>query len=219
MEILKFLLCVVLGFLLSGIWFGLHFAFVMLMQKTKTLWLSHLNAVLASIIPIVLITITMGIYPIQASGIKSIKVYIVVILTVLITSIIITLKKIKSKKGKDLFLWGLDGMLMEIPQRLMMQSFVYGILKLFGVGSLNLYTIISTAFIWCISIEMQAILSRKPFDKEVLIDILASFIFSIGIGYAYQQTGLIVITMLAHFCERILSCYISDKKVKNIGNI
>lgn len=42
------------------------------------------------------------------------------------------------RKGKELLLWGIDGMIMEIPQRLMMQSFVYELLKLLGVLSLEL---------------------------------------------------------------------------------
>ncbi len=214
MEFLKFLLSVAMGFLLSGIWFGLYFAIAILIQKTKTLYLSHFNSVFASVLPIVLIAITIGIYPIQASGLKDIKVYVIAILTVIITAYIIKFKKVKSKKGKDIFLWGLDGMLMEISQRLMMHSFIYGILKLFGVSSLNFYTIIATALVWCISIGMQAILSKKPFGRELLIDILASFVFSIGIGYTYQQTGLILVTMFAHFFERILSLFLTDKKIK-----
>lgn len=213
MDFFNFLLCVVLGFLLSGIWFGLCFAISILTQRAKTSWLSYLNTALASIIPILLISTTIGIYPFQPGRIHDIKPYIAAIFTVLITIFIVTLKKpTKNRKGKDLLLWGIDGMLMEIPQRLMMQSFVYGILKLLGVLSLTIYTIIATSIIWCMALGMQTILSKKTFGKDVFIDILASFVFSLGIGYVYQQTGLIVISMIAHFFERILSCYVWSKR-------
>ena len=101
----------------------------------------------------------------------------------------------------------------EILQRLMMQSFVYGILKLLGVLSLTFYTVIATALIWCLAIGIQTILSKKTFSKDVFIDILASFVFSLGIGYVYQQTGFILISMIAHFFERILSSYALSKQV------
>lgn len=212
MDFLKFLLCVILGFLLSGAWFGLCFIIGVLIQKFKIPWLLYLNKLLASLIPIFFIASTVGIYPIQIRGIQNIRVYIIAIVTIVITTAIITRKKsIKHKKGKDMLIWGLDGLLMEIPQRLMMQSFVYGILKLLGVSSLNLYTIIATGLIWCMGIVMQTFLFKKRFDENMIFDILSSLVFSLGIGYVYQQTGLIVISMIAHFCERILSCYIFSK--------
>ncbi|MDD4113611.1 MAG: hypothetical protein PHC56_11380 [Herbinix sp.] len=214
MDLLFFILCVALGFLLSGIWFGLCLVIVTLTQKVKISWLSYLDTALASIIPILLISTTMGIYPFQASGIHDIKVYFTAFLTVLITIVIVAFKKTtKSRKGKDLLLWGIDGMLMEIPQRLMMQSFVYGILKLLGVLYLTLYTVIATALIWCLAIGMQTVLSKKTFSKDVFIDVLASFVFSLGIGYVYQQTGFILISMIAHFSERIVSCYVASKRI------
>lgn len=214
MDLLFFLLCVDLGFLLSGIWFGLCLAIGILTQKAKKSWLSYLDTALASTIPILLISITMGLYPFQPSGIRDIKIYTTAFITVFITIVIITHKKTaKSRRGKDLLLWGIDGMLMEIPQRLMMQSFVYGILKLLGVLSLTLYTVIATALIWCLAIGMQTLLSKKAFGKDVFIDILASFVFSLGIGYVYHQTGFIAISMIAHFSERIVSCYVASKRI------
>lgn len=155
---------------------------------------------------------TLGIYPIHISGIYNIRVYIIAVVTVLITTFFITRKKdINIKKGKDLLIYGLDGMMMEVPQRLMMQSFVYGILKLFDVSQLNMYTIIATGLIWCMGIIMQTVIFKKKLDRDVFFDVLSSLVFSLGIGYVYQQTGLVIISMIAHFCERILSYYIIDK--------
>lgn len=139
--------------------------------------------------------------------------YFVAIATVVITSAIIARKKSTGyKNGKELLLWGLDGLLMEIPQRLMMQSFIYGILSSEGIPSLSLYTVLATALVWCLGILAQALLSKERFNNDLLIDIISSFVFSLGIGYVYQKTGLIVVSMIAHFCERILSCSIFVKE-------
>jgi hypothetical protein len=217
MDFFKFLLSITLGFLLSGAWFGLYFIIGVMIQKFKIPWLSYLNKLLASLIPVFFIASTMGVYPIQIRGLQNIRVYVIAIVTIVITTAIITSKKeIKHKKSKNILIWGLDGLLMEIPQRLMMQSFVYGILKLLGVSSLDLYTIIATGLIWCMGIVMQTFLLKKQFDENVIFDILSSLVFSLGIGYVYQQTGLIIISMIAHFCERILSCYIFNKHPSTI---
>lgn len=213
MDFFRFLISLILGFLLSGVWFGLYFIMEVLTQKFKIPLLSYLNKLLVSIILVFFVASTVGIYPIQISGIQNIRVYIVAIVTVLITVAIITRKKPpKYKNGKEMLIWGLDGVIMEIPQRFMMQSFVYGALKLLGVSLLSLYTIMSTALIWCMGIVMQTILFKKQFNEDVIFDILSSLVFSLGIGYVYQQTGFIIIPMIAHFCERILSSYIFNKR-------
>ncbi|SHJ33025.1 CPBP family glutamic-type intramembrane protease [Lutispora thermophila] len=218
MELLRFLLCILFGFLLSGVWFGLSFVIGALIQKMKISWLKYLNTLFASVIPIFLISLTLGIYPIQISGIRQIKVYVIGIVTIVITSVIITTKKtVIHKKGKEILFYGLDGLMMEIPQRMMMQSFLYGALKILGVSSLNFYTIIATGVIWCMGIISQAFLLKIHFDQDMFFDILASFVFSLGIGYVYQETGLIIITMIAHFCERILSCYIFSKRQNKLN--
>lgn len=213
MDFFRFLLCVILGFLLSGVWFGLNLITGVLIQKLKIRWLSCFSSLFASIIPVFIIASVWGIYPVQISGLHNITVYFVAIATVVITSAIIARKKSTGyKNGKELLLWGLDGLLMEIPQRLMMQSFIYGILSSEGIPSLSLYTVLATALVWCLGILAQALLSKERFNNDLLIDIISSFVFSLGIGYVYQKTGLIVVSMIAHFCERILSCSIFVKE-------
>lgn len=38
MDFLRFLLCILFGFLLSGVWFGLNFVIGVLIQKMKISW-------------------------------------------------------------------------------------------------------------------------------------------------------------------------------------
>lgn len=75
MDFLKFLLCILFGFLLSGVWFGLNIVIGILIQKTKISWLTYFNTLLASVIPVFLIYLTLGIYPVKVSGFRHIKVY------------------------------------------------------------------------------------------------------------------------------------------------
>lgn len=208
-----FLLSILIGFLLSGIWFGLIYINAKIFNKYKQSWLLHLNPLIASIIPTFIIAMVIGIYPVQIEGIKDLKVYLVAIMTVLITTFFITRKNPgEQKSGKDLLIYGLEGAFMEIPQRLMMQSFVYGILKVLDANFINTYTIIGTAIIWCMGLIVQAFMTGKKLDRDTKIEILASFVFSLGMGYVYQRTGFILITMVAHFCERYLSRLVFNKK-------
>ena len=178
MDFFRFLIILILGFLLSGVWFGLCFIMQVLTRKFKIPCLSYLNKLLVSLILIFFISSTLGIYPIQIGGIQNIRVYIVAIVTIVITTAIITRKKsVKCKTSKELLIWGLDGIIMEIPQRLMMQSFIYGMLKLLGVSLLNFYTIIATALIWCMGIAMQTILLKNPFDEDLIFNITSSLVF------------------------------------------
>lgn len=96
---------------------------------------------------------------------------------------------------------------MEIPQRLMMQSFLYGIMKLLKVPRIDIYTILITSCIWCIGIAIQNKMMKQRFGREWFLETLSSFIFSMGIGYVYQESRLLVISMLGHLCERLFSNY------------
>lgn len=100
---------------------------------------------------------------------------------------------------------------MEIPQRLMMQSFVWYLLKLSNVEDAMYISIIITAIVWCCSIFIQMRLSKNKLNKKIVIELLSSFVFSMGIGYLFAYSGFIVLSMVAHFIERILSAIIRNK--------
>ena len=47
-----------------------------------------------------------------------------------------------------------------------------------------------TGIIWCMAIVVQAIAhGERP--KDAVVEIVASVLFSLGIGYVYDSTGLI----------------------------
>lgn len=85
--------------------------------------------------------------------------------TVLLSAIVISINQVAEiPRGKELLLYALDGVCMEIPQRMMMQTFS-GVL--FMHWGLDLYLSIPvTAFAWCISICIQCLICKLKFDRE-----------------------------------------------------
>ena len=109
--------------------------------------------------------------------------------TVLLSAIVISINQVAEiPRGKELLLYALDGVCMEIPQRMMMQTF--------------------TAFAWCISICIQCLICKLKFDRKIVIEIAASFLFSMGAGLLLLKSGFIGLPMAGHFLERILSTII-----------
>lgn len=214
MDYLYILLSIIIGFVLSGVWFGLSMILNIIFTKYKLYIMNRFRAAIAAVIPTTFILIVSGRYVFNLKGIFDATSWGIVALTVLVTVLIITRKSKKSTmKGKELLLYGFDGVLMEIPQRLMMQSFMWYLLELWIVENAAYYSILSTAIVWCISIIIQNFICKVKIDADTYIELLASFIFSIGIGFVFISTELILVTMFAHFCERILSKLISNRKL------
>ncbi|BBF45338.1 hypothetical protein lbkm_4105 [Lachnospiraceae bacterium KM106-2] len=46
---------------------------------------------------------------------------------------------------------------------------------------------------------------KQSFGKDLYIDLAASFVFSMGVGWVFVQTESVFYGMIAHFCERVLS--------------
>lgn len=65
-----------------------------------------------------------------------------------------------------------------------------------------------TAFVWCISICIQCLICKLKFDWKIVIEIAASFLFSMGAGLLLLKSGFIGLPMAGHFLERILSTII-----------
>lgn len=209
MRLLYVIISIILGFILSGIWIGFTIGINVISDKFKLPVLMRFRTALAALLPTILILMARGQYMMNVQGASDIISWLLLIATVLITSMIITRKKEdRAIKGKDLLLFGLDGILMEIPQRLMMQSFLWYLLEIWGVENATVLSIFANAVVWCLGILTQCFMGKKKIDYDVYIELISSFVFSIGIGIVLARTELILLTMLAHFCERILSSLI-----------
>ena len=75
---------------------------------------------------------------------------------------------------------------MEIPQRAMMQAIVLWLLLKWNLNLLS--CILINALIWCGDIIFQAVVIQKQVSvKKLLIEVISSFVFSIGIGLCFLR--------------------------------
>ncbi|BCN32657.1 hypothetical protein [Anaeromicropila herbilytica] len=144
------------------------------------------------------------------TGVISIKSVTLLIITVIVTAFIVSSCK---KERHNLFEWFIGGVLMEIPQRLFMQTFFMIVLS--GVENGYYIAILLNAILWVQFIILQEIISGSKINRVVIMDSISSAFFSIGVGLLYVQTGCILMTMLAHGLERIVSVKMGEYR----GNI
>lgn len=212
MCIIYILLSLVLGFALCGILFG----FTIVLINTRVKVDGQFLMPIVSIIPVIILLIItrrniFNLYNIF-DGIS----WIILIITNIIVIKLITLNSsnlILSRK--TIFVNGLEGLMMEIPQRLLMQNFIFSLLSYWKVNNSNIWCILINANIWCLGILVQALIMKRNLHKALFIEILSSFIFSIGIGYVFMRTELILLPMIAHFAERIISKSILNRLKQN----
>ncbi len=96
----------------------------------------------------------------------------------------------------------MEAAFVEIAQRLMMQSFVMYLLDVWGCATV--WCIFLNALIWCAGIITQGILSKQKMGKDIVFDLIASFVFSMGCGYVFYLSGCIVFSAAAHAVERAI---------------
>lgn len=201
-----------LGMLLSGIWFGLVIALERISDKCKLYSISRVKSVIAAVIPTYIILKLNNHYFFNVKSVSDWKAWIEILGVAIITAFIVSKNEVETlPSGKELLWYGIDGIFMEIPQRLMMQSFVWCILKQFKIDNAIVFSIFINAMIWCSSIIIQNIIFKIKFEKSTVREIFSSFFFSVGAGYILIKTEFIVFTMIAHLVERIASTRIRGK--------
>lgn len=166
---------------------------------------------IVSVIPAIIIGFLFCTNPFHFISLLNWKWWILAIITVVFTSLIIFLKH---EQGTDepIFALCMEAACMEIPQRIMMQTWVCGILIVQQKS--EIYGILITALIWCASIIIQAYITKNNNWKYLFVELVASFVFSIGIGYIYYASQCLVIPMLAHATERVVTRKILPKRQK-----
>lgn len=198
---------IILGTLLSGIWFGLNIIINILASKLKVDWLAKHSVLFSALLPTIIILKNSSLCLWNIENVAHIKSWLLILATVLLTAVIVANNKVENlPTGKELLAYALDGIFMEVPQRMMMQSFIHMIL------SVNeMYIVMApllTAVVWCISICIQGFVMKQCFEKSVFYELLASFVFSVGVGYVLLESGFIGFTMVAHFMERLVSTHL-----------
>lgn len=191
-----------IGFLLSGACYGGNLLLQSFCIKKKICWLQRMSMVIISIIPTIIIGICFYSHPFHFISIFKWKLWLLAIATVIVTSLVIMLKHVPHEDEPLAPLY-IEAACMEIPQRVMMQTFVCGILSMQKLNTL--WSIFITALIWCASILVQAFVSKQKNFKHLFLEVFASFVFSMGIGYVFYSSECLVIPMLAHATERVVT--------------
>jgi len=208
---MRILAAILLGMLLSGIWFGVRTILELISNKVEIKFISRFSTVLAALVPTIIVVSNGNLKLWNFGSIVGWQSWVLVLLTVIVTALVVSKNKPSNiLTGKELLWYALDGVLMEVPQRMMMQSFVCLLLELWGIDAF--YSALVTAIVWCISICIQCVIMKSKFDKSVVVELLSSFVFSLGVGIVLVRTEFILFTMVAHFMERIVSTEIRRRK-------
>lgn len=211
-----YLLVFMMGFLLSGIWFGCHIFVQKWFVKGKMAGIEMFSPLISAFVPTGIVLATAGKTALHTGLSGNWMVWgITAGITVGSTCLIkIRLGHMEQNHRPEynLFLKCVEAACMEIPQRVMMQTFLC--LLLLWKGLPLMMGIILNAGVWGLSIIVQAVLLKQHDWYEISIDVLASIVFSLGSGYVYFTSEIIVIPMIMHALER----FIVTKAAERGGN-
>lgn len=149
-----YLLAGFLGFLLSGVWFGIQLWLTHIFFKKGCNYLTYFSPLFAACIPIVLITYLNGYSP-NLGILSNEKLWVLTATTLLVTCLIkgLSEKKHQIAEKQELAWICMEAAFVEIAQRLMMQSFVMYLLDAWGCATI--WCIFLNALIWCAGIVTQ----------------------------------------------------------------
>ena len=122
---IEILCTIILGVLLLGIWFGLNVVLNIISSKAKIEFIGKYSAIFSALLPTIFI---LKYSTLQIWNIRSVtdwRGWLVISMTVLVTSSIVSLNEVSNlPEGKELLRYAMEGVFMEVPQRMKMQSFV-----------------------------------------------------------------------------------------------
>ncbi|EOT23456.1 hypothetical protein C805_03117 [Eubacterium sp. 14-2] len=201
---LHLIITTLLGFALSGLWFA-SFQFLgrYMAKKDKNSEISRcLLPLFAALAPAVLILYWKGSWSLHIHSLKNLGWWGITLLTTGVVCMLISFrqKKQASCTRRELLFRCVEAGMMEIPMRLMMQNFVCLLLNLWKEDIL--YGIIINGLIWCFSVLVQEAITKQY--EGIIIDLAASFVFSLGIGYVYLESECIIFAVTAHMLERFI---------------
>ena len=201
---MRYFLAGFLGFLLSGIWFGIQLWLKQFFAKKRCGRLVYFSPLFAACIPIGMLFWMGGLCAPRLSNLADGKMWALSAATLLVTCLIkrISGRKCRSTERRELAWMCMEAAFVEIAQRLMMQSFLMNLLDAWGCGTI--WCVLLNALVWCAGILIQASLSHQKMGKELALDLIASFVFSIGCGYVFYRSGCIVFSVAAHMAERLI---------------
>ncbi|WP_291579467.1 hypothetical protein [Clostridium sp. UBA6640] len=201
----------IIASLIASIVFGLQILILMLFKKT------NINTKLSKYVFQLLFLVAFFILYFNAPvkvpvlnivGIFTFKNIIIFLVTIFLTSYIVSFEKCEKH---NFFEWSLLGISMEIPQRLFMQTFFMIVLRNMKLNNADLISILLNTILWIQFIFAQDIICGQKINRSVIPKILSSVCFSLGMGMLYVWSGCIIVTMIGHGTERILSDKLREK--------
>ena len=204
MIILKSAAALIAGILLMGIWFGLEALLANAFHNRKVDFLMPYRHLFTAAVPVTVILLLDGNFYMNLSSLGNFSFWLISIAIALVSS------SVTEHEKMDLHIHAvidkmLDGMLMEIPMRLMMQVFVWYIMRRMGAEETEYTGIVINALIWCAGIIIQNVLSKGKWNIRIIKELDASFLFSLGAGWLLAESDFIVFPMIAHALERAFS--------------
>lgn len=164
------------------------------------------SPLLTAIIPTIVIWVLMGDYPFHFEKLIDYKVWGIAAVTLVATCAIVMFgtRTKEAYKPTELMEMCIEAACMEIPQRAMMQTVILWLLLKWNLNPLS--CILINALIWCVDIIFQAVVIQKQVSvKKLLIEVISSFVFSIGIGYVFFAAKCIILPMALHLLERFVT--------------
>lgn len=200
---MRYAIALLLGFCLSGLWFGCHTLLRPKLEAFVRGALEPLSPLLSAALPTVLVCIAAKTHPFHLSALADGKLWLIAFLTVLLTCLVKRLLcPLQSVPTSGLAAHCLEAACMEFPQRAMMQTFLCWYLARRGADPV--WGIALCGGVWCLSIAVQAAIFLEHGLRALLGDLLASFVFSLGVGLIYFRSECLLLPMLAHALERYI---------------
>lgn len=209
---LSIFLCLAAGFTVCGAWFGLCALFSALLKKRPTLmFFAPLPAALPFAAAVLFLT-----GPIPAAPLSTENVICAGAAALAAAALSAWIVRQDASRvrlcGSALLRWCAGGAIMELPQRFVMQSLLFALLRLLAVPRPEVWAVLCTAAVWCLGIAAQTVLAKARFDRTFRLEIAVSALFSLGAGFAYQTTGQFIFPVAAHMLERFFSNAMAERR-------
>jgi hypothetical protein len=141
---------------------------------------------------------------------------VLMLMAVIPTSVIVYLGNTSRTKIPFGLVDFINGASMEIPQRVLVQN-MFVILNvdiiIYGAMTLGIFL---NSLIWVQFIIVQEFICGRKITKEIMPEIIASAWFSIWVGILYSISGNIIVPMIIHGLERMVTYWLKQnfRKVK-----
>lgn len=194
---MRYAISFLLGFCLSGLWFGCHTLLRPKLEPFAHGALELFSPLLSAALSTVLVCIAAKTHPFHFSALADGRLWLITFVTVLLTCLV---KRVSCPQQpvptSGLAARCLEAACMEFPQRAMVQTFLCWYLTRRGADPV--WGIVLCGGVWCLSIAVQAAIFLEHGLRALLGDLLASFVFSLGIGLIYFRSECLLLPMLAH---------------------